>query len=63
MIERAMALAKAWRAADRFGEIVARAAIAGSGARPWARPAAIAEASVQPVPWVWRVSMRGLSRT
>ena len=30
---------------------------------PWARPAAIAEASVQPVPWVERVAMRGASRT
>ena len=26
---------------------------------PWARPTAQAEARVQPVPWVWRVSIRG----
>ena len=30
---------------------------------PWAMPAAMAEARVQPVPWVWRVSMRGFSNT
>jgi hypothetical protein len=29
---------------------------------PWARPAARALARVQPVPWVWRVAMRGLSK-
>lgn len=31
---------------------------ASTRSRPWASPTAIAVASVQPVPWVWRVSRR-----
>ena len=43
---------------DRALDIVAGAVDRGFDVRPCARPAAIAEASVQPVPWVWRVSIR-----
>ena len=64
MVERAVAAAEdraRWR--SRAGRSHGRGRRRSSTSRPWARPAAIAEASVQPVPWVWRVAIRGLSQT
>ena len=55
-----MALPKSRRSGDGAQEIDARSLDRFSIAIPWATPAAIAEASVQPVPWVARVRCAGL---
>ena len=47
----------------RGGHSRARASTAASTARPCASPAAIAEARVQPVPWVCRLSIRAWLQT
>ena len=59
MVERAVARAEARRRADGAVDVVQRVGHRGLQSRPRASPAVIAAESVQPVPWVDVVSMRG----